>query len=48
MVASGANLQLVTTFNECGEGTGVGSAGRRASGSGYGTYVDILHNNGQP
>jgi hypothetical protein len=43
MVASGAPLQLVTTFNEWGEGTSVESALEWASASGYGTYLDILH-----
>ncbi len=46
MTTSGAQFQLVTTFNEWGEGTAVepadGSNGW-ASASGYGTYIDILH-----
>ena len=46
MVASGASLQLVTTFNEWGEGTAVESAAEWASASGYGAYLDALHNNG--
>src|SRR6185503_11299628 len=46
MVASGANFQLITTFNEWGEGTSVESAVEWASTSGYGAYLDALHNNG--
>ncbi len=45
MVASGAPWQLVTTFNEWGEGTAVESAQEWASPSGEGTYLDILHAN---
>jgi hypothetical protein len=48
MVASGAPWQLVTTFNEWGEGTAVESAEEWASSSGYGDYLDALHRNGQP
>ena len=48
MVASGAPWQLVTTFNEWGEGTAVESAVEWASPSGYGAYLDALHRNGQP
>ena len=47
MTASGANFQLITTFNEWGEGTAVESAAEWASASGYGAYLDALHNNGQ-
>jgi hypothetical protein len=43
MIASGAPFQLVTTFNEWGEGTAVESAREWSSASGYGTYLDILH-----
>jgi Glycosyl hydrolase family 99 len=43
MLASHAPWQLVTTFNEWGEGTAVESAWQWASASGYGTYLDILH-----
>ena len=43
MVGSGAQFQLVTTFNEWGEGTAVESAGEWASDSGFGVYLDILH-----
>jgi len=46
MVASGEPWQLVTTFNEWGEGTTVESANEWASASGYGQYLDILHDNG--
>ena len=46
MVASGAPFQLVTTFNEWGEGTSVESATQWASSSGYGRYLDILRANG--
>jgi hypothetical protein len=47
MVASGANFQLITSFNEWGEGTAIESAAEWASGSGYGAYLDELHNGGQ-
>jgi hypothetical protein len=46
MVASGDPWQLVTTFNEWGEGTSVESAVEWASVSGFGQYLDVLHNNG--
>jgi acid phosphatase type 7 len=46
MVASNAAFQLVTTFNEWGEGTSVESAAEWASPSGYGAYLDVLHTNG--
>jgi hypothetical protein len=46
MVASGAPWQLVTTFNEWGEGTSVESAREWETGSGYGAYLEALHNNG--
>ena len=46
MVASGATFQLITTFNEWGEGTAVESANEWASASGYGAYLDALHDNG--
>jgi hypothetical protein len=44
MVGSGEPWQLVTTFNEWGEGTSVESATEWASASGYGAYLDVLHN----
>ena len=46
MIASGDPWQLVTTFNEWGEGTSVESAMEWASTSSFGQYLDILHNNG--
>jgi Glycosyl hydrolase family 99 len=44
MMNSHEPLQLVETFNEWGEGTAVESAQEWASSSGYGTYLDALHN----
>jgi hypothetical protein len=44
MVASREPWQLVTTFNEWGEGTSVESATEWATASGYGAYLDALHN----
>ncbi len=46
MATSGDPWQLVTTFNEWGEGTSVESAVEWASSSGYGQYLDVLHDNG--
>lgn len=43
MVASAAPFQLVTTFNEWGEGTSVESAAEWATPSGFGAYLDVLH-----
>jgi hypothetical protein len=43
--ASGAPLPLVTTFNEWGEGSAVESAQEWAGASGYGAYLDALHDN---
>ena len=43
MASLTAQFQLVTTFNEWGEGTAVESADEWSSPSGYGTYLDILH-----
>jgi hypothetical protein len=43
MVASGANYQLIISLNEWGEGTAVESAQEWASPSGYGVYLDALH-----
>jgi hypothetical protein len=43
MVASNALFQLVTTFNEWGEGTAVESASEWATPSGHGLYLDVLH-----
>jgi Glycosyl hydrolase family 99/Fibronectin type III domain len=46
MVASNAPFQLVTTWDEWGEGTSVESADEWASSSGNGAYLDALHNDG--
>lgn len=43
MTGSEAEWQLVTSFNEWGEGTAVESADGWASDSGFGTYLDALH-----
>ena len=43
MVASRAPWQLITTFNEWGEGTAVEPAGEWSSPSGFGAYLDVLH-----
>jgi hypothetical protein len=43
MVASGARWQLVTSYNEWGEGTAVESAREWESPSGHGAYLDVLH-----
>ena len=43
MASSTAQFQLITTFNEWGEGTAVESADEWSSPSGYGAYLDILH-----
>lgn len=43
MVASGDAWQLVTSFNEWGEGTIVESATEWQTSSGYGAYLDALH-----
>jgi hypothetical protein len=48
MIASGAKFQLITTFNEWGEGTAVESATEWKTSSGYGAYMDALHLNGIP
>lgn len=42
MVASNEMLQLVTTYNEWGEGTSIESAAEWVSASGHGVYADIL------
>ena len=44
MVASRTQWQLITTFSEWGEGTAVEPAVQWASPSGYGQYLDVLHN----
>ena len=46
MIASQSKFQLISTFNEWGEGTAVESATEWASPSGYGFYLDALHNDG--
>jgi hypothetical protein len=46
MIASHQRWQLVTTFNYWGNGSAVESATEWASTSGYGLYLDALHNNG--
>jgi Glycosyl hydrolase family 99 len=46
MVASHAPWQLVTTFSEWGEGTAVEPAQEWATPSGYGAYLDALHDDG--
>jgi len=43
MVASNARWQLVLTFNEWPEGTAIESADEWATPSGYGAYLDALH-----
>ena len=43
MAASEANFQLITTFNEWGEGTAVETANEWTSQSGFGEYLDALH-----
>jgi hypothetical protein len=43
MLASGERFQLITSFNEWGEGTAIESAPEWASASGYGAYLDALH-----
>jgi hypothetical protein len=46
MIASKANFQLITTFNEWGEGTSVENAKEWNSSSGFGSYLDVLHYDG--
>jgi acid phosphatase type 7 len=48
MTTSGARFQLVTTFNEWGEGTAVESAEEWATDTGYGAFLDVLHLDGEP
>ena len=43
MSSSNAHFQLITTFNEWGEGTAVESATEWASSSGFGKFLDVLH-----
>jgi hypothetical protein len=46
MVKSGEKWQLITTFNEWGEGTAVEGSNDWKSASGFGLYLDALHNDG--
>jgi len=48
MVGSGVNWQLITSYNEWGEGTSVESALEWQTESGYGMYLDVLHNYATP
>ena len=43
MKATRARWQLVTTFNEWGEGTSIESSADWVSASGHGKYADVLH-----
>lgn len=43
MVDSGVNWQLITSYNEWGEGTSIESAYDWETDSGYGMYLDVLH-----
>lgn len=43
MAASDARWQLVLSFNEWAEGTSVESAAEWATPSGFGTYLDVMH-----
>ena len=43
MVTSNAPWQLVTTFNEWGEGTAIEDASQWQTASGFGMYLDVLH-----
>ena len=46
MIASGAPFQLITSFNEWGEGTSIESADEWSNESGYGQFLEALHSNG--
>ncbi|MDD5371158.1 MAG: metallophosphoesterase, partial [Anaerolineaceae bacterium] len=46
MVSSKAAFQLITSFNEWGEGTAIEPATTWQTPSGYGAFLDVLHNNG--
>jgi acid phosphatase type 7 len=46
MVASNEPFQLITSFNEWGEGIAIEAATAWESESGFGLYLDALHNNG--
>jgi hypothetical protein len=43
MVGSGASFQLITSYNEWGEGTSVEPADEWSTESGFGSYLDALH-----
>jgi hypothetical protein len=47
MVKSNYSWHLVDSFNEFGEGTAVESSKEWGSSSGYGLYLDALHNDGK-
>jgi hypothetical protein len=47
MTASQTNFQMITTFNEWGEGTAVETANEWKSQSGFGDYLDALHWDGK-
>lgn len=47
MGASKAMFELITTFNEHGEGTGVENCKEWATESGCGEYLDALHSDGK-
>jgi len=47
MIMSNALFQLITTFNEWGEGTAVESASEWSTVSGHGEYLEALHLNGR-
>jgi hypothetical protein len=48
MVRSGVDWQLITSYNEWGEGTSVESALEWQTESGYGMYLDVLHTYATP
>ena len=48
MVGSGVNWQLITSYNEWGEGTSVESALDWQTESGFGMYLDVLHKYATP
>jgi hypothetical protein len=48
MIGSNAPWQLITTFSEWGEGTSVEDATEWDSASGFGVYLDALHDSGAP
>jgi outer membrane biosynthesis protein TonB len=48
MIGSNAPWQLITTFSEWGEGTSVEDATEWDSSSGFGVYLDALHDEGAP